>query len=103
MLKGYKNIEKIKQRLVENFHPQAIILFGSYAWGQPREESDIDLLVVKDGVQASRQMEIEAHKLLLDVDQSLDMFVYKPEDLKTRTNAFFQRILTQGKVLYGHV
>ena len=103
MLKGYKNIEKIKQRLVEKFHPQAIVLFGSYAWGQPKEESDIDMLVVKDSQQRSRQMELEAHKLLLDIDQSLDLFVYKPEDLKAKSNAFFKRILSQGRVLYGQL
>src|ERR1039457_5517341 len=34
--------------LVEQFHPQQVILFGSYAYGQPDDHSDVDLLVVKD-------------------------------------------------------
>ncbi len=38
--------------LVERFHPQHVILFGSYAYGQPNEHSDVDLLVVKDLAQS---------------------------------------------------
>lgn len=39
--------EAIK-RIIEQFHPEKIILFGSYAYGQPTTDSDIDLLVVMD-------------------------------------------------------
>ena len=39
-------IDKVVRQIVERFHPQKIILFGSYAYGQPHEWSDLDLLVV---------------------------------------------------------
>jgi hypothetical protein len=45
--------------LIEQFHPQQVILFGSYAYGQPDEHSDIDLLVVKD-MQTSGVQEMSA-------------------------------------------
>lgn len=41
-----KDIQKIVQQIVERFHPRKVILFGSYAYGQPHEGSDLDLLVV---------------------------------------------------------
>ncbi|MCL0062231.1 nucleotidyltransferase domain-containing protein [Thermodesulfovibrionales bacterium] len=39
-------IETVKGRLIRTYNPQAIYLFGSYAWGNPDEQSDLDLLVV---------------------------------------------------------
>ena len=39
-------IEEVKNRLVSTYNPEKIYLFGSYAWGTPDEESDLDLLVV---------------------------------------------------------
>ena len=41
------------QVLVEQFHPEQVILFGSYAYGEPNQDSDVDLLVVKP-IQAGR-------------------------------------------------
>jgi uncharacterized protein len=39
-------IEAFSQQIVEKFQPERIILFGSYAYGQPNEDSDVDLLVI---------------------------------------------------------
>ena len=39
-------IEALSQQIAEQFHPERIILFGSYAYGEPNEDSDVDLLVV---------------------------------------------------------
>jgi len=41
-------ITLIKETIKENFDPDKIILFGSYAYGNPSKESDIDLLIIKD-------------------------------------------------------
>jgi predicted nucleotidyltransferase len=43
-----KDIQKIVQQIVERFHPQKVILFGSYAYGEPTEDSDLDLLIVTE-------------------------------------------------------
>ncbi|WP_375418889.1 nucleotidyltransferase domain-containing protein [uncultured Hymenobacter sp.] len=42
-------IQAIVARIVEGYQPDRIILFGSYAYGTPTEDSDLDLLVVKGG------------------------------------------------------
>ncbi len=41
-------IEEILDQIITHYTPQKVILFGSYAYGQPDEESDIDLLIIKD-------------------------------------------------------
>ena len=41
-------INKLVEAIKINYKPQRIILFGSHAWGNPTEESDIDLLIIKD-------------------------------------------------------
>lgn len=43
-----ETIEEVKNRLVKTYDPIAIYLFGSYAWGHPDDESDLDLLIVVD-------------------------------------------------------
>ena len=101
MLKGYQILEEVKNRLINQFHPQAIILFGSYAWGEPRDESDIDLLILKESNQDKHHMGVEVQKILHDIDCDLDLLVYRPSDLKTKTQGFFQKILNDGKWLYG--
>ena len=45
ILTGIRNVTR---QIVQQFHPQKVILFGSYAYGQPTEDSDVDLLVVMD-------------------------------------------------------
>ena len=46
----------VVNRLVNEFHPETIYLFGSHAWGEPEAESDVDLLVI---VKNSRQKPIQ--------------------------------------------
>ncbi|MGL6131747.1 MAG: nucleotidyltransferase domain-containing protein [Fusobacteriaceae bacterium] len=41
-----KKIEETKERLIKEFHPKKIYIFGSYAWGTPNEESDLDIMVI---------------------------------------------------------
>ena len=98
----YEVIAEITRLIVEQFHPQKIILFGSYAYGSPRPESDVDLLVVLDT--PLRTIE-QAQKIrrYLDPLFGLDLVVYTPENLAQRLawgDAFLQEIVTRGKVLY---
>ena len=102
-LKGRRILEEVKQRLIDQFQPQAIILFGSYAWGEPNADSDLDLLVVKDGAETNHQMGVAARMLLSGVDHPLDILVYKPEELKQKTNWFFRKIFRDGELIYGRL
>jgi predicted nucleotidyltransferase len=43
-----KKIEEIASKIAEGFNPEKIILFGSYALGNPNRNSDLDFLIVKN-------------------------------------------------------
>ncbi len=49
-----EGIQKVVRQIVKRFHPQRVILFGSHAYGEPTEESDVDLLVVMDACNEGR-------------------------------------------------
>jgi predicted nucleotidyltransferase len=97
-----KAIDQVVEQIVEKFKPQKIILFGSYARGNPRPESDVDLLVVMDTSLKESQIELEIHRYL-NVMFGLDLIVYTPKRLKERAEMgdwFIRDILQEGKVLY---
>ncbi|MBM3889553.1 MAG: nucleotidyltransferase domain-containing protein, partial [Verrucomicrobia bacterium] len=48
-------LDRIIERIVQEYHPLKIILFGSYAYGQPHEGSDVDLLIIKEEVNPRRR------------------------------------------------
>ncbi len=97
-----KAIGQVVEQIVEKFKPQKIILFGSYARGNPRPESDVDLLVVMETPLKQSQIELEIHRYL-NVMFGLDLIVYTPKRLKERVEMgdwFIRDILRDGKVLY---
>ena len=97
-----KAIDQVVQQIVEKFKPQKIILFGSYARGNPRPESDVDLLVVMDTPLKESKQSLEIRRYL-DVLFGLDLIVHTPKRLKERVDMgdwFLRDILKEGKVLY---
>ncbi|RJQ30784.1 nucleotidyltransferase domain-containing protein [Candidatus Parcubacteria bacterium] len=98
-----EEIKKIAEQIAKKYEPQKIILFGSYAWGNPGPDSDIDLLVIKE-TKDTRQMAREVDRLIFPRRFSLDLIVYTPDQVgrRMKLNDFFiKNILTKGKVLYG--
>ncbi len=92
-------------RLVDEFHPETIYLFGSHAWGQPREESDLDLLVI---VRTSRQKPIQravrAQRSLRGVKASIDVLVKTRREFERYASvraSLEAQIAREGKLLYG--
>src|SRR5215208_565206 len=97
-----KAIDQVVKQIVEKFKPQKIILFGSYARGDPRPESDVDLLVVIDTPLREVKQSLEIHQHL-NVMFGLDLLVYTPNHLKERADMgdwFVRDILKEGKVVY---
>ena len=103
-------MEKISQRAISSFarqvarrfKPQKIILFGSYAYGNPTEDSDVDVLVVMpfEGRNPEKATEIW---MATKPRFPIDIMVRKPDELKKRLKMgdFFLREITEkGKVLY---
>lgn len=105
------DIEVLKHEIVERLKPldpDKIILFGSYAYGTPTEESDIDLFLVKNDLSddAYDQYEIEAKMHLLDLmrkykTNGIDLLSASNSFLQSREDYFYKvDILRNGRVLY---
>ncbi|MDT5061737.1 MAG: uncharacterized protein QOH63_2196 [Acidobacteriota bacterium] len=95
-------IRLLSQRIASEFHPERIILFGSYAYGTPDEDSDVDLLVILPfkGKPTHKALEI-LNKTNPNI--SLDLLVRTPEQVKERlTNRdwFICEIIEKGLTLY---
>jgi predicted nucleotidyltransferase len=92
------------EKLIEQVQPEKIILFGSYAYGHPTPDSDVDLLVVvraQEG-ETRRERYLRVALALRPRLFPIDLIVHTPEEIEERlTHSFFLReILTRGKVLY---
>ena len=97
-----KAIDDVVRRIVQEFCPQKIILFGSYARGNPRPESDVDLLVVMDAPKGERKQSL-AIRRHLKVMFGLDLIVCSPERLCQRLewgDSFLREVIETGKVLH---
>ncbi len=93
----------IAARIVAEFHPYRIILFGSYAYGTPHAESDVDLLVVMEKPVGSNRNMPEVNAAARIDHLSMDILTYSPAELETRLamgDFFVKNILARGKILY---
>ena len=93
-----RQIEAYCRVVAREFKPEKIILFGSYAYGKPTLNSDVDLVVVMPC--RGREMD-QALKIQLRVMPPfpMDMLVWKPAQTK-RTNSFTRAVLSEGKTMY---
>ncbi len=95
-------IKRLCRRIVEAFHPDKIILFGSRAYGKPREDSDIDLLVVMPYKGSSRAQAVRILRHL-GVLAPIDLLVRTKDEIRERIKIeddFIQEIVERGKVMY---
>ncbi len=94
-------IRRYARAIAERFQPDKIILFGSYAYGTPHEDSDVDLLVVKPTWnQISQAVQI---RWALSPPFPMDLIVRTPKEMKWRLEegeSFLTEIVSKGKVLY---
>lgn len=94
-----KQIESYCRVLAREFNPEKIILFGSYAYGKPTPDSDVDLVVVMPfrGSDTRKAVEIQ---LRVGAPFPMDLLLWKPEQVR-KTDYFTREVLTRGKVIYG--
>lgn len=94
---------RIATRIVKNFQPERIILFGSYAWGNPTTQSDVDILVIMDVEGSPFRKEAEISKIARPKFVPMDVIVRTPEQIQHRLtigDPFIRRIMEEGEVLY---
>ena len=97
-------IKEIKNRIVSEVHPEKIVLFGSYAYGTPTKDSDLDLLVIMPSNEPTHSRVTRLMKLVRDIHIPKDIIVYTPQEVekwKDASVAFITSIMRTGKVIYG--
>ena len=90
-------------RIAENFFPEKIILFGSYARGEATQHSDIDLLVVLSEVANKHEKAVEIRRIWSDFPVSKDIVITTPQEIDEygqMVGRVLQPALREGKVLY---
>ena len=102
-----KKIQDVVDKIVQEFKPERVILFGSHAWGEPTEDSDVDLLVVGESDKPRRERQQELRSSVRPTGVPLDLLVYTPHELTERIqkdrNLFLEDIVSNGTVLYANI
>jgi predicted nucleotidyltransferase len=97
-----EQIESLGKRIAQEFQAHRVILFGSYAYGRPNEDSDVDLLVILPFVGKPVQKAIEIRSKM-NPKIPVELVVRTPEQLAERmanNDWFMQEIVGKGRVLY---
>lgn len=97
-------IDYIVRRIVEEFNPCRIVLFGSYANGTPTEDSDVDIMVEMETELDRPYREMAVSRLFRNRRWSMDLLVYTPDEVvrgRDRLGSILRTIDREGKVLYA--
>jgi predicted nucleotidyltransferase len=103
MLIDYNTISNVINRIAANINPDKIYLFGSYANGQANDDSDIDLLVVKDTSEPKYKRSIELQRLLIGSKLPVDILVYTNEEFEKEKSvkySFVNSAIKGAKLMY---
>jgi len=97
-----KKIEAQALAIAQEYQPEKIILFGSYATGNPTPDSDVDLLIILDTKESTWELSVKI-SLMLKHSYPMDIIVRTPQDIAKRLrhgDFFIMDIMENGKVLY---
>lgn len=93
----------VVQRIIEALRPAKIILFGSYVYGVPTPDSDVDLLIVADASGPAKDQYLAVSGALYPRPFPMDILVRTPQEVERALQAgdfFMREIVTRGRVLY---
>ncbi len=99
-----REIRSIAKRIAEKFDVEKIILFGSYAYGKPKKNSDVDFLVVMNTREKHYEVRYRIYSLLADLEAPVDIVIRNPEQVKSAPRSrdwFLQDIVSKGRVIIG--
>ncbi len=97
-------INQIVNTIVDNVNPDKVVLFGSYAYGEPDKDSDLDIVVIKDTEDDRRNRARKIRKHLRGIKIPIDIVVYtnaEVEEWRNTKSAFITQVMQNGRILYG--
>jgi uncharacterized protein len=98
-----RHIQAVAKQIAARFDPEKIILFGSYAYGNPKPDSDVDLLVVMETPLCNSEQAVQIARAL-DYHFGMDLVVRRPQQLAERIalgDSFLREITEKGTVIYA--
>ena len=97
-------IQQMAALIAQNFHPEKIILFGSYARGEATVNSDVDLMVIMKNPSPRPDRAVPIIRLIHEhINEPLDIIVRSPEGFDAWSQSPFSlsnQVIKEGKVLY---
>ena len=100
---SHKDIMSYVDSLACHFSPERVVLFGSYARGNPRDDSDVDMLVIMDHDKRKDVEQAVAIDVQLQRKFPLDLIVRRPAEVKKRLamgDMFLRTVLGEGQILH---
>jgi predicted nucleotidyltransferase len=97
-------LRQVTQKVIQAFRPKNIILFGSYAYGKPTSDSDLDLLIVMDSRDSPAERIRKVSDLFDPRPLPMDFIVLTPSEVRHRLSGFdpfLEEVFEKGQVLYG--
>lgn len=98
-----RTLPRVVKRIVRALKPEKVILFGSYAYGSPTSDSDVDLLVIWDTVMSGKDRYLSVSRLIVPRPFAVDLIVRTPQEVEralAKGDPFLEEITSRGKVLY---
>jgi len=98
----YVKINEVAQAIGKNFQPEKIIFFGSYVWGKPGPDSDVDLFIIKE-TKNTRETARQISRSVSPRPFPIDFIVYTPSQTEKRKKIgdfFVKNILEKGQIIY---
>lgn len=98
-------IQGLLQKLLAQYQPQKVILYGSYAYGNPRRNSDIDLFIIKETAERFIDRWVTVRRILTDPKRRapVEPLVLTPREVEQRLrrgDQFVAEVLSRGRLLY---
>ncbi len=103
---GKAIIQDILEKLLADYAPEKVILYGSYAYGKPDRDSDIDLLIIKETTERFFDRMFTVRRILTDPGRSVPVepIVLTPKEVSRRLvigDQFIAEIMEKGNILYA--
>ncbi len=98
-----ETIEHIIQTIVEHIQPQKIFMYGSYVYGQPTEDSDLDILIISESDLPRYKRARAIHRLFNPYPCPMDILIYTPKEVarfRDHPAAFIHTVMEKGALVY---